>query len=118
MKNELCCGYWAVQVCTWHWCNWADVETHLVVAVPTSEFLRGSVVSLRARSDLAQLTPLPSDNGWDVRKFGLVLPLFSVPLLSRSFLLVWVLHSSRSNRSLKTSHLKVKQAHRTGWRRY
>lgn len=53
------------------------------VAVPTSEFLRGSVVSLKARSDLAQLTPLPSDNGWDVRKFGLVLPLFSVPLLSR-----------------------------------
>lgn len=53
------------------------------VAVPTTEFLRGSVVSLKARSDLAQLTPLPSDNGWDVRKFGLVLPLFSVSLLSR-----------------------------------
>lgn len=53
------------------------------VAVPTSEFLRGSVVSLKARSDLAQLTPLPSDNGWDVRKFGLVLPLFSVSFLSR-----------------------------------
>lgn len=42
------------------------------VAVPTSEFLRGSVVSLKARSDLAQLTPLPSDYGWDVRKSGLV----------------------------------------------
>lgn len=53
------------------------------VAVPTTEFLRGSVVSLKARSDLARLTPLPSDNGWDVRKFGLLLPLLSVSLLSR-----------------------------------
>lgn len=30
------------------------------VAITTTKFLRGSVVSLKARSDLAQLTPLPS----------------------------------------------------------
>lgn len=31
-------------------------------ALTTAEFLRGSVLSLTARSDLAQLTALPLDN--------------------------------------------------------
>lgn len=30
--------------------------------ITTAKFLRGSVVSSKARPDLAQLTPLPSDN--------------------------------------------------------
>jgi len=75
------------------------------VAVTTTKFLIGSAVGLKARSDLAQLTSLPLDNIWDVRKFRLVLPLLSISFLSRK--VSSSLRGSRNNRSFKTSHLKA-----------
>lgn len=50
----------------------AKCKTVCWVAVTTAKFLRGSVVNLKARSDLAQHTPLLSDKVWDVRKFEIV----------------------------------------------
>lgn len=52
-------------------------------AATTAKFLRSSVVNLKARSDLALLTPLLLDKVWDVRKFELALLLLSAPLPRR-----------------------------------